>query len=261
MGKAALIFLFLAFPVIGSAEEMLPHLIESVDVYGPRNVNNGLSDDTRAAARNLLGAGYSTVDSAVRPQSAIGGRLGILFQLPQSHIMFGPSLSYIAGPNSRAVYSGRGGPSGNGSIEISRNLQYLRAMGEIRWHQPVNSIWSFNVGSAAGVATGFERTTCTGSGSLAGSCPFDSASHSWTGVSWQFSSSVAYSINATDLALGVRYVHFPSFPGAASSPRIDWTTLGMFFEIDFKTYADTKPARSDADPAIRSLPRDPRETH
>jgi hypothetical protein len=70
------------------------------------------------------------------------------------------------------------------------------------------------------------------------------------------SSSIAYAINNTDLKLGIRYAHFPSFPGAANSPRIDWTTLGMYFGVDFKTYVDTNPARSEAEPAIRSRPPD-----
>jgi hypothetical protein len=192
------------------------HLAVGLDVLTVGNAGKHNLDAAKKFCTAQVLAGATSCAGTVATSGAYGGRLGAYYQSGAAYA--GPSVGYLYGGPTAMKETVTTVPAGTLSRKTTDNTG--RLLLEFGAKLPLDDSWALGLGAGAGAALVSEKSACTDSGALAGTCAASgfkpSVKMGW--ATWELSPSVQYRA----VELGFRYVGF----GRKKYPA--WSTFGLF---------------------------------
>jgi len=230
----SVIFILAVFaPGILAAEGGTKFFAE-LEMFMPGQVADGEEADLKNTARAFVAGGSNSAAYTIEAAPAAGGRVGLLYPIQDIGDM-GLSIGYLAGPSLDVKFVDNDPGIGISNFDYTRDLSFVRALGEFRKEYQMADNWTFYPAFGVGMAFGSNK------GKVARATNYFAGdtveSKSWSGVTWEATAGFAYKMEKTDLNFAVRYAGFPQFKedAAKSLSKIDWSTIGFSIGLTFGT--------------------------
>ena len=181
--------------------------------FEAKNLSADLEFFTPANASDGLATDLTSLGSVGTLETGAGMGLRVTYLVPVKEFEVGGSIGYIKAPT--AEFNGSGAWAGD---DLERTGKFIRLMGEAKKEFEINDEWKFKPGIALGL--GFSSGEYAGTGAFAST---DGESDSWTGISWELSTSFV----RKNLVLGLKYTGFPSYENNDVTADVEWTALGL----------------------------------
>jgi hypothetical protein len=182
----------------------------------------------------------ATSDVSADISGAAGFRAGVLFPTPLKGLAAGGSLGYVLGPTGKFhSFAQTSTPSTwDETYEFKNGI--FRVLPQVRYEVPLSE--AFRLGLDAGAGLAFVKTdadhACVATGSGICGSPNDSASQSFSGLTYEVGPSLIYEGSRVNLEFGVTYAGFPTekaalISGVSYVPEFKWNPVSVHVGVGF----------------------------
>ncbi len=192
------------------------HFTSALDVLTVGNAGKHNLTAGKRFCDAQVAAGAASCSGTVKTMDDIGARLGAHYRSGAAY--FGPTVGFIYGGPTAGKLSVTTVPAG--SLTRKTTDATGRFLFEFGRNLALGDLWSIGLGAGAGLALVSEKSTCSDSGALAGTCASSGLSSKvdkgW--ATWEFGPSVQYRA----VEFGFRYLGF------GRGKTAPWSTFGLF---------------------------------
>ena len=224
--------------LVSSAAEGNLKFFGDVEVFLPSNVADGEKAVLDNMEQTFVAHGGSDAGTITTP-AAIGLRLGLLYPVENLGDV-GGSVGYINGPNSEIKLTDNNPTYGISNLDYTRELSFVRVLGEFKKEYVINPQWRFKPGFGVGMAFGSDKERVATATNLFAGAAGAGGSTTWSGLTWEITSGFACKMKTTDLNIAVKYAAFPKLDGDPA-----WGTIGISVGLSFGQGGSSTPSKTE----------------